>query len=316
MTRFHLHKEFPMLFIPLIFAGMASAASPDPRLLSLVPPGAQIVAGISAPAQQGQPDNFVLITHNNTVDLKDFFALTGADGTRIIHQIVFVAIAVNQGPLSEHSLLVSGHFDQPRLFRSATDGGAAVTSYRRIPVLEIQPFPRERNTFNDVRWLALLDANVLVFGSIVSVRLELDRYLARSQTDASLLRQLAHLRSKDETWSVLSAPLRNAEIYRALAALNPELAELARSGDTFEFGLHYGRGVEFEYDATVASTEASRPGLDSHSQAPVEPASGASLIPVLNTAVDAHTLHNIIEVSMSRYKAWLAEISGARFPVD
>jgi hypothetical protein len=140
--------------------------------------------------------------------------------------------------------------------------------------------------------------------------------LARSQTDASLLRQLAHLRSKDETWCVLSAPLRNGEINRALAAVNPELAELARSGDTFEFGLHYGRGVEFEYDATVASTEASRPGLDSHRQAPVEPASSASLIPVLKTAVDAHTLHNIIEVSMSRYKAWLAEISSARFRVD
>jgi hypothetical protein len=65
MTRFHGHKEFPMLFIPLIFAGMASAASPDPRLLSLVPPGAQIVAGVSAPVQQGQPDNFVLITHKH-----------------------------------------------------------------------------------------------------------------------------------------------------------------------------------------------------------------------------------------------------------
>ena len=114
----------------------------------------------------------------------------------------------------------------------------------------------------------------------------------------------------------MSAPLRNGEIYRALAALNPELAELARSGDTFEFGLHYGRGVEFEYDATVASTEASRPGLDSHRQALVEPASSASLMPVLNTPVDAHTLHNIIEVSMSRYKAWLAEISSARFRVD
>jgi hypothetical protein len=316
MTLFNLHKEFPMLLTPLIFAGVASAASPDPRLLSLVPPGAQIVAGISAPAQQGQPDNFVLITHNNTVDLKDFFALTGADGTRIIHQIVFVAIGVNQGPLSEHSLLVSGHFDQPRLFRSATDGGAAVTSYRRIPVLEIQPFTRERDTFKDVRWLALPDSNVLLFGSIVSVRLELDRYLARSQTDASLLRQLAHLRSKDETWCVLSAPLRNGEIARALAAVNPALAELARSGDAFEFGLHYGRGVEFEYDATVASTEASRPGMDSHRQAPVEPASSASLMPVLNTAVGAHSLHNIIEVSMSRYKAWLAEISSARFPVD
>src|SRR5215472_6946092 len=140
VTRFHAYKVLPVLFFPLILVGIAGAASPDSRILSLVPPEAQLVAGISASSVQDQPDNFVLMTHNNRVDLGDFFALIGADSSRTIHQMVFVAMADNEAQPNEHSLLVSGHFDQPQMFKSAVDGGAAVTIYRRIPVLEIQPF--------------------------------------------------------------------------------------------------------------------------------------------------------------------------------
>lgn len=316
MARFHGQKKLLILFFPFIFVVTAAAVSPDPRLLCLVPPGAQLVAGISAPSAQGQPDNFVLITHNNTVDLDDFYALTGADDSRTIHQIVFVAIADNQGLLSEHSLVASGHFDQPRLFKSATEGGAAVTSYRRIPVLEIHPLPRERAVFNDLRWLAVLDSDVLVFGSIVSVRLELDRYLERSQTDASMLRRLARLRSKDQTWCVLSEPTRNDEIYRALAALNPELAAIARSGDAFEFGMHYGRRVEFEYEVTMAATQNNHFDTESHLPSSGELAKGVSLLPAPNIVGDADTVHDMIDVSVSRYKEWLAQIRLRRFPLD
>jgi hypothetical protein len=279
MPASHEHKRILILFIPFILVGIAAAASPDPRLLSLVPPGAAVVAGISASSIQGHPDNFVLVTHNNSVDLEDFFALTGADNKRIIHQIVFVAVANNAGRLDEHSLLVSGRFDQPHVFKSAADGGAALTNYRRIPVLEIQPLARERGAFREVRWLAVLDSSVVVFGSVASTQLELDRYLAHSQTDESLLRRLARLRRKDQTWSILSASVRtlsifdrDLEIQDVLADLNPKLAEIAQSGNDFEFGLYYGRRVEFEYEVTFASTGAGRVGPDSV-RSPVEPAS-------------------------------------------
>ena len=315
MIRFH-GKELLILFLSFIFVGIAAAESPDPRLLTLVPPGAQLVAGISATSMQAQPDNFVLVTHNNAVDLEDFYALTGADDSRTIDQMVFVAIIDNQGLLGEHSLLVSGHFDQPRLFKSATEGGAAMTSYRRIPILEIQPFPRERAVFNDPRWLAVLDSNVLVFGSIASTRLELDRYLARSQTEVPLRRQLARLHSKDQTWCVLSAPTLNDEIYRALASLNPELAEFVRSGDAFAFSMHYGRRVEFEYEVTTAPTQNNHFGTASHLASSPEFAKGVSLLPTPNMVRDADTLHDVVEVSLSRYKEWLAQLKQARFPLD
>jgi hypothetical protein len=320
MPRSHGHKKIPILFIPLIFLGMAAAASPDPRLLSLVPPDAAIVAGISASSIQGQPDNFVLVTHNNSVDLEDFFALTGADDKRVIHQIVFVAAANNAGHLDEHSLLVSGRFDQPHLFKSATDRGAALTNYGSIPVLEIQPLARERDTFREVRWLAVLDSSVVVFGSVASTRVELDRYVAHAQADKSLLRRLARLRRKDQTWSILSASVRtlsifdrDQEIHDELAKLNPELAELVQFGNELEFGLHYGRRVEFEYAVNFASTAADQVGPDPFRQSPVEPTLSASLLPTLETAVYGNSLHGVIAVSMSRYKTWLSEVSARGF---
>src|SRR5215469_2875598 len=79
MTRLHAQRTLPILFLPFILVAASAAASPDLRLLSLVPPGAQLVAGISASTIQGQPHNFVLLTPINWVDLQDFFALTGAD---------------------------------------------------------------------------------------------------------------------------------------------------------------------------------------------------------------------------------------------
>ena len=316
-------KGLPMMCFPFILGGITAAASHDPRLLSLVPPGAQLVAGIGAPSIQGQPDNFVLMTHYNSVDMEDFFALTGADDERTIHQIVFVSATSTVGQLNEHSLLVSGHFDQLHVFKSASQGGAAVTDYRSVPILVIQPLARERGTLHDVRWLAILDSRVLVFGTISSTRLELDRYLEHSRTDDALLRRLAHLRSKDQTWCVLSAPVKNLslptwrhEIYAVLAKLNAELADLAQSGNDLEFGLYYGRRVEFEYELTSASTAVRRVRPDSLRQSPVEPAKSASLLSALGTPGDANTRHGVIVVSMSRYNTWLAEIRGRRIPVD
>jgi hypothetical protein len=258
VTRFYGRKKLSILLFPFILAGITSAASPDPRLLSLVPPGAQLVAGIGASSIQGQQNNFVLMTHNNSVDLGDFFALTGADDTVTIHQIVLVATANNEGQAEERSLLASGHFDQPHVFKSAADIGAAVTNYRGIPVVELQPFARELGKLKSVRWLAVLDSSVLVFGSIASTRFEIDRSLDHTPADAALLGRLARLRSKDQTWCLLSASSptfpslsRGDEMHAVLVHLSPELAEFAQSGSELEFGLQYGRRVEFDFEVTL-----------------------------------------------------------------
>jgi hypothetical protein len=322
MVRFHAYKMLQIPFFQVTLIGIATA-SPDPRILSLVPPGAQLVAGISASTIQGQPENFVLMTPNNWVDLQDFYALTGADNSRTIHQIVFMEVANKDGQPNEHSLLVSGHFDQPHVFKSAVGGGAAVTNYGGIPVLEIQPFARERRTVKGVRWLAVLNSTVLLFGSIATTQTELNRYLLQRHADESLLNRLDRLHSKDQTWCLLSATVqtlpslaRGLEIHDVLAKLSPELAEFAQSGSELEFGVHYGRRVDFEYEVTFASAGASRIGSDGVRPPTVERAKSESLLPALNTTLYAKAVHGQVVVTMSRYKAWLAQIKLARSRTD
>jgi hypothetical protein len=49
-----------------------------------------------------------------------------------------------------------------------------------------------------VCWLAILDSDLLLFGTIGSVHQELDRYLAGGTPDSPLVRRLDHLRHDDQ----------------------------------------------------------------------------------------------------------------------
>lgn len=305
-------RKLHILITPVVWVTLAHA-SIDPRLLPLVPPGTQLVAGISASTVQAQPRNFVLMTGNNKVDLADFFSLVGADSTRSVHQIIFAAFSKDD--LSEHSMLVSGHFDQSRVYKSATAAGASVFGYRGIQIAEIQPFGRERERLNEVRWLVILDSSVLLFGSVAITQLELDRYLSHSRTDESLLRRLAHLRTEDQTWCVVSASVKSLsipawqrEIRSALTALNPELADLALSGDELEFGFFYGRRVEFEYEVALAPIGKPAAGGESSGQSRLQLAPTTSLLSALRTE-GANSVRGVFTISKSRFNVWLAGIS-------
>jgi hypothetical protein len=309
MRQFHVSKAFLTAFFPFLAIAVTSAVTPDPRLLPLVPPGAPIVAGMNAPPPQGQPDSFVLVTHNNTADLADFFALSGADDSRIIHQVILVAAADSNGGLGEHSLLVSGHFDQARIYRSAGDRGVSVFNYRGLTGLVVQPFAREHGRFNEVRWLAVLDSNILLFGTTASVQQELDRHLAHSEPDPLLMQKLARLHRDDETWCVLSLPAQNVEIRNALWALDPKLADLVQKGDAFQFGIRYGRHIEFEYEVNTASSRDTQTISDSLAQTLVGPqATGSSLLPPPDMNRDGASVHNVVRISRAQYDAWLAAV--------
>src|SRR5580698_8170809 len=64
---------------------ISSAAIADQELLSLVPPGAQGVTRIGSPNPSALVGHFVLTSRNNGIDYNDFLALTGADGTLVVH---------------------------------------------------------------------------------------------------------------------------------------------------------------------------------------------------------------------------------------
>jgi hypothetical protein len=293
-----------------IFVVPASwALAVDQKLLSLVPPGAEVVAGMDTPPPKDQPGSFVLITHSNTVDLQDFFALTGVDSRRIVHHAIFVAMHGGTTQLDEHSMMAHGQFDQARIYKSATDGGAKLFQYRGIPVVEIEPFAREQAEFHDYRWLAIVDSDLLLFGTITSVRQELDRDLDRSVADPVLMRKVARLRHDDETWCTLSSTSRYPEIQRSISGLDPKLAELVGTADDFQFGLRYRKQVELEYEVITASATGTRGISDSLRQSLTGSGKGASLLtsPVRNE--EKSTARGVVKIPLNRFGQWLREAS-------
>jgi hypothetical protein len=300
-------KLLLMVLLPFFKVASVSAVAPNPSLLSLVPPSAEVVAGMNAPSSGSQPRSFLLITHNNSVDLDDFIALTGGDPTRVIQQVIMVAAEDGRGGLTEHSLLVGGQFD-PTLTRRST-GGASATRYRDIPVLVVKPFAREQAVFNDVRLLAMIDSNVAIFGTITLVKQELDRYLSRNVADPFLVRKLARLRPDDDIWCVLTRPVYSDEIRSVLELLDAKLADCLQEGGTFEFGIHYGRRVEFEYELnTPASAGAESLSLSlAHSLAGPD-VTESSRFPTSTMSRTDGGIHGAVKVSKARYEAWVAEV--------
>ena len=65
-----------LVVVLLVFfkAASVSTVSPNPKLLSLVPPAARVIAGMKAPSSDVQPKSFMLVTPNNSIDLVDFIA--------------------------------------------------------------------------------------------------------------------------------------------------------------------------------------------------------------------------------------------------
>jgi hypothetical protein len=231
----------------LCMFGMASASPPGAGsgLLSLVPPSAEIVAGMT----WGPQVNYLVITRNNTADLLDLESISGVDPTRRIGCAIVIAASSDRGFLSEHGLIASGHFDSRHIFKAALENGAKEGEYREIPVLSIAPLKRDKDISDDVRWFAVIDSRIVVFGTIPMVQEELTRYLTRSPADGPLMEMFSRLHSSDQSWFVLNpVAMRNEMVRRPLASLDPALAQPDHAGDEFVLGIHFGKRVEIEYE--------------------------------------------------------------------
>lgn len=262
-------KSLLLLFVLLNTALAASSLPSDFRLIQMVPPDSQVIASVLRPTPGGQPGNLLFVTEYNKIDIEDFFALTGADTSRMIHQVVFVAALGVDGALSEHSLLVSGHFNRNVIFRFAQNGSPITESYRGQAVLLVPPFTRERSRFTQLRWLAILNSDIAIFGTPESVQSELDRQIANSRPDPGLIERLSHLGPRDQTWCLLPAPSVGGAIERVLNNLDPRLAAVAAEGGSMQYGVHFGRRIEITASSNIAVREGASPQTDPSPAAPV-----------------------------------------------
>lgn len=302
-------RTFLSLFL-LVNTAVVFGLSPDMRLLPLVPPESQIIAGMTGPVKANQLSSFLLITRNNEYDQEDFLALTGGDATRSIREVVFVAATGRGGFFGEHSLLAGGLFNREAIFRLADIGNARRESYRGVPVLVVPALARERDHFRDLRWLAIPDEHTAIFGSIASVQRELDRWIAKSPADEEFVERLRRLDQKYETWCLLPAPKADGIVTRALRGLDARLGDIAGQGGTIQYGIHFGKNVEITASVNAVSEVSSGPA-DMQLAQPM----GVSYFFSNSDSAGANAPKRVVvKVAQSRYEKWMEEYSSAGLP--
>ena len=202
-----LLKRF--LFVGLLVAatpihGFASPA--QSKLLPLIPPEAQVVAGVEDPRNPDTRGHVLLVTVKNPFDFDDCVSLTGVDTHRSVDETIWVAASSPQGELNEHMLLVRGRFDRAHIFEAAEQNGATTTVYHGLEVLLVKPFAREQRQMHETRWMAILDRRTVVLGTPWLVQKALDRYAGHEQTDPLMADRLGRLHPQVNSWSVLVMP--------------------------------------------------------------------------------------------------------------
>src|SRR5215472_9633382 len=288
----------------LCVVGSASASPPaqDPRLLPLVPLGAEIVAGFAP----GQPVSHLVVTRNNTTDLQDLESFAGVDPTRSIEAVILIAASGSGGFLSEHSLVASGRFDARHIFKAAKENGATESEYLGIPVLIVPPLDRDKGVSDDARWFAVIDSQIAVFGTIPMVQEELSRSLAKSQADPSLTGDLARLRPDDQSWCLLSSAVHKAEVARRwLAVLDPALGQADFVNNRVVMGTHFGKQIEIEFEYFPDSAMTDDP-LQAQRETGQTPRPDTAVLASRFVGNSDTGPHKVIRFSQKQYDQWTA----------
>jgi len=303
-SRFRRHARIVSVAAACLFLLTRVVAAPslaNDELLAMVPAGAEMVSGL----QSGQPISFLVMTRSNTVDLTDFQSFTGADLSRSIRRVVMVAKSGLAGQLSEHLLLAIGRYDPLRIIKEAPALGTSETQYLGLRVLVLPPAERNRDVAPDVRWLAVIDGRIAVFGTIRIVQEALSHYVERSPPDGRLMWHLSHIRADDQSWSIVASSVRSMEmVRRSLVPLDASLADPIYDGVGLVLGIHFGRQVEVQYDNEPdwhdpQAAEASQTGAaDSFEQPPA--------LRSYSFRDEQNSDRHVIRVSLQQYETWIS----------
>jgi hypothetical protein len=297
-------------------AGSGFASPLNSKLLPLVPPGAEIVAGFENHPDAYRHGQLVLSTHSDRLDLDDWQALTGVDAKRSFEEVIEVAASVpGRGMLSEHMVLVAGHFDKDRIFRAAEVNGSQRADCDGQTVMLIEPFAREKDEMQSTRWMTILDNRIGMLGTPFLVQSALQRYLANADIDMPLRERLSQLRRDDTSWNVLVWSPRVLTNYTVALSTSAwgrllEDAEVLMVGARFgprvrvDFSLHAGsdRGREFFRQKAELFAEVFAAGPPAQA--------GAFQSRGLNDlALESDQVQGSIELSSKQFEDWGSQAS-------
>ena len=304
-------KLIGSLIFATFFTGSGFASPLNSKLLSLVPPGAEIVAGFENHPEAHRHGQLILSTHNDRLDLDDWQALAGVDSKRSFEEVIEVAAsAPGRGMLTEHMVLVAGRFDKERIYRAAQMNGSQKADYEGQTIMLIEPFTREKGQMLSTRWLVILDNRIGILGTPFLVLSALHRYQAHPDIDMALTERLSQLRSDDSSWNVLIWSPRVLTNYTVALSESPwgrllEDTEVLMIGARFgskvrvDFSLHASRdrGAEFFKRKAVLFAEVFSGEPSSQTDAP-------QMRQLEDLSFDPDRVQGSIQLSLVQFEEW------------
>lgn len=300
------------LLFASFLSGFGSASPLNSKLLPLVPPGAEIVAGFENHRAEHRHGQLVLSTYNNRLDLDDWQALAGVDSRRSFEEVIEVAASAPKfGTLTEHMVMVDGHFDKERIFRAAEMNGSERAVYEGQTIMLIEPFAREKDRMHTTRWLLILDNRIGILGTPFLVQSALQRYRAHADIDMPLMERLSQLQRDDTSWNVLIWSTRVLSNYTIALSESP-WGRLLEDSEVLVVGARFGSKVRVDFSLHARSdrgTDFFRQKAELFAEVFAAESDASRSSRIENLALYPQRVQGSIQLSSAQYEEWGRQLS-------
>jgi len=180
----------------MVFVATLPAA--DSRLVSLVMPGATVIAGVNVTQALASPFGQYVLTLVAPHDpqLQELAKLTGFDPRKDVTELL---AATSAGAASTGGLVLArGAFPVDVINAAAAAAGAATETYQDIAILKSP---------DGLQGLAFLDSTLAVFGDVASVKGAIDRQSPEAgRLGSAMVSRIARLSEAHDAWVMTTVP--------------------------------------------------------------------------------------------------------------
>jgi len=223
----------------LFFSASLCFAQVDP--IRLIPPDAPVIAGLHRVSQDQARSALWLATRNNLDDLNRLVAMTGSDPDRRFDYVIVADWPSSTDTLGSHLLVAQGRFEMASIL--STIAHPKKLTYNGVTVLTVAAPAASQQT---VRWLAIPERDIAIFGTPAGVQAALDRYRSGAAPDPGVKERLRNAHDRNQAWSsVKLAPPSRAQPVNLRAGadnLSPCLNQLGE----VDLGIQVGKTVSID----------------------------------------------------------------------
>lgn len=248
-------------FALIAFAVAVSAATPDPNLVNLMMPDANIVSGINVTNTLASPFGRYILSQAqaNNQGFQNFIQQTGFDPTHDLTEIVAATAGTSTAPKA--LVAATGVFNTASIASAAKAAGSTSTTYKGVTIYT----HAEQN--GNTSGFAFLSNSLAVAGELSQVEAAIDRGIncATSCLSSTLKTSINTVSAPNDAWFMSTGPITN---FFAGQIGNATLQN-GLNGNLLQAIQQASGGVKFGDTITISGQAVTRSAQDANSLADV-----------------------------------------------